>query len=75
MIETAVNYVAISEALGVSPSVLAAGVAADNIISALYFMTLFSLAAKIQAEPKTAPGTYGDSICIYHLNFLAYKAN
>ncbi|BAF18481.1 Os06g0107100 [Oryza sativa Japonica Group] len=50
----AVNYVAISEALGVSPSVLAAGVAADNIISALYFMTLFSLAAKIPAEPKTA---------------------
>ncbi|EEE64953.1 hypothetical protein OsJ_19840 [Oryza sativa Japonica Group] len=53
----AVNYVAISEALGVSPSVLAAGVAADNIISALYFMTLFSLAAKIPAEPKTAQGT------------------
>lgn len=50
----AVNYVAISEALGVSPSVLAAGVAADNIISALYFMTVFSLAAKIPAEPKTA---------------------
>ncbi|KAL6606472.1 hypothetical protein ACP70R_042125 [Stipagrostis hirtigluma subsp. patula] len=49
----AVNYVAISEALGVSPSVLAAGVAADNLISALYFMTLFSLASKIPAEAKT----------------------
>uniref|UniRef100_A0A0E0DVL3 DUF819 domain-containing protein n=1 Tax=Oryza meridionalis TaxID=40149 RepID=A0A0E0DVL3_9ORYZ len=56
----AVNYVAISEALGVSPSVLAAGVAADNIISALYFMTLFSLAAKIPAEAKTAQGTIAE---------------
>ncbi|XP_040381151.1 uncharacterized membrane protein YjcL [Oryza brachyantha] len=57
----AVNYVAISEALGVSPSVLAAGVAADNIISALYFMTLFSLATKIPAEAKTAQdGATGD---------------
>ncbi|CAN6166265.1 unnamed protein product [Urochloa humidicola] len=49
----AVNFVAISEALGVTPSVLAAGVAADNIVSALYFMTLFTLASKIPPEPKT----------------------
>jgi uncharacterized membrane protein len=49
-----VNYVAISEALGLTPSVLAAGVAADNLISALYFMALFSLASNIPAEPKTA---------------------
>ncbi|OEL15834.1 Bax inhibitor 1, partial [Dichanthelium oligosanthes] len=46
----AVNYVAVSEALGVSPSVLAAGLAADNIICALYFTSLFALAAKIPAE-------------------------
>ncbi|XP_021826978.1 uncharacterized protein LOC110767676 [Prunus avium] len=45
-----VNYVAISEALGVSPSVLAAGVAADNVICALYFMVLFALASKIPPE-------------------------
>ncbi|OEL25492.1 putative membrane protein YjcL [Dichanthelium oligosanthes] len=56
----AVNYVAISEALGVTPSVLAAGVAADNLISALYFMTLFSLASKIPAEPKTAQDSQKD---------------
>lgn len=31
----AVNYIAISEALGVSPSVMAAGVAADNVICAI----------------------------------------
>lgn len=48
----AVNFVAISEALGTSPSVLAAGVAADNLISALYFLALFSLASKIPPEPK-----------------------
>ncbi|CAN6249045.1 unnamed protein product [Urochloa humidicola] len=48
----AVNYVAVSEALGVSPSVLAAGLAADNIICALYFTTLFALAAKIPKEDE-----------------------
>lgn len=52
--QTAVNFVAISEALGTTPSVVAAGVAADNITSALYFMILFSLASKIPAEPKDA---------------------
>ncbi|XP_038686604.1 uncharacterized membrane protein YjcL [Tripterygium wilfordii] len=45
-----VNYVAISEALGVSPSVLAAGVAADNIICAIYFVVLFALASRIPPE-------------------------
>lgn len=48
----AVNYVAISEALGVSPSVLAAGLAADNVICAVYFTTLFALASRIPAEPS-----------------------
>lgn len=46
----AVNYVAIAEALRVSPSVLAAGLAADNVICAVYFTTLFALAAKIPPE-------------------------
>ena len=45
----AVNYVAVSEALGISPSVLAAELAADNIICALYFTSLFALASKIPA--------------------------
>jgi hypothetical protein len=43
-----VNYVAVSEALQLSPSVLAA----DNLISALYFMALFTLASNI--PPETA---------------------
>ncbi|XP_038877446.1 uncharacterized membrane protein YjcL-like [Benincasa hispida] len=46
----AVNYVAISDALGVSPSVLAAGLAADNVICAVYFATLFALASKVPPE-------------------------
>ncbi|XP_071734273.1 uncharacterized protein [Rutidosis leptorrhynchoides] len=46
----AVNYVAIAEALGISTSVLAAGLAADNVICAVYFTTLFALAAKISPE-------------------------
>ncbi|KAJ7974152.1 Keratin-associated protein (DUF819) [Quillaja saponaria] len=50
-----VNYVAISEALGLSASVLAAGVAADNVICAIYFMVLFALASKIPPEAPT-PG-------------------
>lgn len=52
----AVNYVAVSEALQVTPSVLAAGLAADNVICALYFTTLFALAAKIPAETVQANG-------------------
>nr|XP_043634760.1 uncharacterized membrane protein YjcL-like [Erigeron canadensis] len=49
----AVNYVAIAEALEISPSVLAAGLAADNVICAVYFATLFALAAKIPPESST----------------------
>lgn len=56
----AVNYVAISEALGVSPSVLAAGLAADNVICAVYFTTLFALASKIPAE--SSKSTDGEQI-------------
>lgn len=58
------NYVAVSEALQLSPSVLAAGVAADNLISALYFMALFTLASNI--PPETAQqGMYH---CTSHLS-------
>ncbi|KAF5743511.1 hypothetical protein HS088_TW08G00095 [Tripterygium wilfordii] len=46
----AVNYVAIADALSVTPSVLAAGLAADNVICAVYFSTLFALASKIPPE-------------------------
>lgn len=50
-----VNYIAISEVLGISPSNVAAGVAADNVICAIYFMVLFTIASK--ALPKASKFT------------------
>lgn len=59
---SAVNYVAISEALQTSPSVVASGLAADNLICAVYFTTLFALASKIPAEAaQSVSGTYTSS--------------
>ncbi|KAL1552846.1 hypothetical protein AAHA92_13595 [Salvia divinorum] len=51
----AINYIAICEALAVSPSVVAAGVAADNVISAIYFFLLFALASKIPPDAAKVP--------------------
>lgn len=65
--DTAVNYVAISDALGVSPSVLAAGLAADNVICAVYFATLFALASKVPPESTTLDN--GTDIK-FHLSWL-----
>ncbi|CAA3007000.1 membrane yjcl [Olea europaea subsp. europaea] len=50
----AINYVAISEALNTSLSVVAAGVAADNVICAVYFVVLFALSSKIPSEASTS---------------------
>lgn len=55
----AVNYVAISEFLETSSSVVTAGLAADNVICALYFASLFALASKIPAE--SSESTAGES--------------
>lgn len=46
----ALNYVAVSEALNMSPSVVASGLAADNLICAIYFTSLFALASGIPPE-------------------------
>ncbi|CAI5459488.1 unnamed protein product [Closterium sp. Yama58-4] len=48
----AVNYVAVTEALQASPSVVTAALAADNLLCALHFTTLFALAASIPAEEE-----------------------
>ncbi|VVB17416.1 unnamed protein product [Arabis nemorensis] len=48
------NFVAISEALQISPSVIAAGMAVDNVICAFYFMVLFALASKIPPETTSS---------------------
>lgn len=55
----ALNFVAISEALCISPSVIAAGVAVDNVICALHFMVLFALASKIPPETTTSASSPG----------------
>ncbi|KAL3834348.1 hypothetical protein ACJIZ3_009084 [Penstemon smallii] len=57
----AINYVAISEALSTSSSVIAAGVAADNVICAVYFVVLFILSSKI--PPETSKLTDDISSC------------
>jgi len=51
----AVNYVAVSEYLGITPSLVAAGLAADNLICALYFTSVFALAAGVTAAGSSAP--------------------
>ena len=57
----AVNYVAVSEYLSITPSLVAAGLAADNLICALYFTTLFALAAGVSAgSPAPAPAVGGE---------------
>lgn len=58
----AVNYVAVTEALGASPSIVAAGLAADNLICAIYFTTLFALASSIPPDPPSSPGL-GTEFC------------
>ena len=40
----AVNFVAVANALEMTPSIVAAGLAADNLMNALYFAGLFALA-------------------------------
>lgn len=45
-----VNYVAVSEALSLSPSARMAGLAADDLIVSLYFICLYALARKVPPE-------------------------
>ncbi|KAL2920743.1 putative membrane protein YjcL [Bienertia sinuspersici] len=52
----AVNYVAVAEALEISPSVLTAGLAADNVLCAVYFTTLFALASRVPPEAEASTG-------------------
>ncbi|KAI3720710.1 hypothetical protein L2E82_31702 [Cichorium intybus] len=55
-----INYAAVADKLGVSSSSFAAGVAADRVICAIYFMVLFALASKIpsEASPSTDDPTH-----------------
>ncbi|CAI5516954.1 unnamed protein product, partial [Closterium sp. Naga37s-1] len=57
----AVNYVAVTEALQASPSVVTAALAADNLLCALHFTTLFAIAASIPAEGEGETESSGAS--------------
>ena len=57
----AVNYVAVAEYLGITPSLVAAGLAADNLVCALYFTTLFALAANAAAPVSSSGAAGGDA--------------
>lgn len=50
----AVNYVGVAETLGISSSAQAAGLAADNLICAVYFATLYALARGIPPDTNAA---------------------
>ena len=52
------NYVAVTEALGASPSIVAAGLAADNLICAIYFTTIFALASSSPPDASSTPGAF-----------------
>lgn len=58
----AVNYFAVSDALQLSPSILAAGVAADNIICMVHLTILFTLAANIPPETSTSVNGNGNKL-------------
>lgn len=49
-----VNYMAVSEALGLSPGARMAGLAADDLIVALYFVVLYALVRRVPPEPAPA---------------------
>ena len=50
----AVNYVGVAETLGITASAQAAGLAADNLLCAVYFAFIYFLARTIPGDP--APG-------------------
>lgn len=57
----AVNFVAVSDVLSVPPELVAAALAADNVIVALYFSLLFAItSADIQAPSDTSQTTSPD---------------
>lgn len=58
----AVNYVAVAGVLDISPDLVAAGLAADNLCNALYFAALFRIASGAKApEADTVVGGDGST--------------
>jgi uncharacterized membrane protein len=52
----AVNFVAVANALEMTPNIMAAGLAADNLMNALYFMGLFALAKGVMPKMRDGAG-------------------
>lgn len=50
----AVNYVAVSEYLNITPSIVAGGLAADNLVCAIYFASVFALAGPAVSAVQSA---------------------
>jgi len=50
----AVNFVAVANALDMSPNIMAAGLAADNLMNALYFAGLFALAKGLMPKKSSS---------------------
>lgn len=50
----AVNYMAVSETLSISPSTFGAGLAADDLILTLYFVAVYSLAKTVPPDAGQA---------------------
>lgn len=55
----AVNFVAVANALDMSPNIMAAGLAADNLMNALYFAGLFALAKGLMPKKSSGGGGGG----------------
>ena len=82
----AVNYVAVANVLNVSPKVLGAGLAADNLSNVLYFALLFYLArdaeykdeksaAEVQNEEIAKEDSSGKGFSTYNASLaIAYSA-
>lgn len=82
----AVNYVAVANVLNVSPKVLGAGLAADNLCNVLYFALLFYLArdaeykdeksaAEVQNEEIAKEDSSGKGFSTYNASLaIAYSA-
>lgn len=47
----ATNFIAVAQATGAGPAAVAAGLAADNLIVAIYFLLLFAIARRVVYKP------------------------
>ncbi|CAM9742060.1 unnamed protein product, partial [Chrysoparadoxa australica] len=60
----AVNYVGVAETLGASADAVFAGLAADNVVVALYFSLLFSITSPPEAQAEAKAETSAEAAAI-----------